>query len=110
MKEKIILLIGGVQAAKVEDRAKKRGHADIWSLAEERARIELGDAAEESALIHRAAVRAQQIVGCFPRFVDVAPAATAVTPEPARKGKRAKGATELASETPAEAPAESPAE
>lgn len=65
---------------RVTRRAAERGIANVWTDALDRAKAELGDAAAESDIIRRAAIRAQQRVGVLPRLAEpaiVSPAATA---------------------------------
>lgn len=98
MKEQILTLIGAAQAAKVERRAAARGIDDIWTLAMERAREELGLLATDGDMTRRAAQRAQQLAGCIPRFaVD----ADAFPPqEPAKKEKAKKEKVQAPDTTP----------
>ena len=108
MKEKIIALLEKKQIEKVEAKAEARGFDDIWKLGLERALLELGDQAEESALARRAAERAQQIVGCIPRIIETRPddaqpgeqAGGDLPPIKGRRGAKAKAPAETP-DTPA---------
>lgn len=77
MKEKIIQHLGAKQTARVENKAATRGIDNIWDRAIERAKAELADA-NEQAIVERAAIRVQQIVGVIPRTQPVEEAVASV--------------------------------
>lgn len=64
--EKITRWVDAKQQAKVESKAEAAGIADVWQHGLEH--CDQSGSAEDVSL--RAAVRAQQLVGCIPRVLD----------------------------------------
>jgi hypothetical protein len=92
--------LGAEQFARVEAKAAARGITDVWPVAIERARLELGESAPEADLVARAAIRARQRVGVISRL------GRAGTPLPPAPDGGAELPTPPSDDTPA--PAEKP--
>lgn len=74
MKEKILTQLGPEAAKRVAAKIESLGYAGAYETAEETARCELGKDASEEAVVERAAIRVQQLLGCIPRKPKASPA------------------------------------
>lgn len=82
MQDLIKTHLGAPQFERIEKKAKERGITDIWEVAIDRARGELGEKAAEAAIVERAAVRAQQRAGVIPRAKVEEPSPAPAAPAP----------------------------
>ena len=68
MQDLIKTHLGADLTARVEKKAAARGITDLWEIAIDRAKLELGESAPEADIVARAAIRASQRVGVLPRL------------------------------------------